>query len=151
MRFPDFGIIGIARVFREGSQYGWYWVTDFGYGGEPAKPAPTAPPPPPAAAAAAPRPVVPAPKPAAEPAPEPRLLGLPAGTSLVTWEGGYLSPDEVFGGHDEIAMVYVFDLGTQTWLRWSAALEPELRSLQEMRTGVQYWVIASGEAWVPMP
>ena len=27
---PRFRAIGIARVFVEGSTYGWYWVTDFG-------------------------------------------------------------------------------------------------------------------------
>ena len=67
------------------------------------------------------------------------------------WDGGNVSPDEVFGGHtDAITMVYVFDLGTQTWLHWGSALDPKLRTLSELRNGVQYWVIASGEAWVPM-
>lgn len=27
---PRFRAIGIARVYVEGSKYGWYWVTDFG-------------------------------------------------------------------------------------------------------------------------
>ena len=76
---------------------------------------------------------------------------MPGGLSLVSWEGGYVAPDAIFGGHDEIEMVYVFDLGSETWLRWGAALNPEMRSLTEMRTGVLYWVISSGEAWVPMP
>ena len=157
MLYGDFTSIGIARVYKEGSYYGWYWVTDFGYGGKQPEPAattapPPPPPPPPAAARpAAPAPAAPAAPAAATPAPEPRLLGVPAGLSLVAWEGGYVSPADVFGGRDEIEMVYVFDLGSETWLRWGTALNPELRSLTEMRTGVQYWVISSAESWVPMP
>lgn len=27
---PNLGTIGIARVNRPGSNYGWYWVTDYG-------------------------------------------------------------------------------------------------------------------------
>ncbi len=138
----DFKTIGIARVYREGSRYGWYWVTDFGYGGgSTTSVATTTPTPAPTA--------TPALKPA-EPTPAPRLLGVGTGTSLVTWEGGYVSPTEVFGGHDSIKMVYVFDLGTQTWLRWGEGLNPEIRTLTQMRNGVQYWIVASGEAWVPM-
>ena len=37
----EFTKIGLARVFREGTTYGWYWVTEFS-GDEPV-PAPTAP------------------------------------------------------------------------------------------------------------
>jgi len=152
MRFGDFGTIGIARAYSEGSQYGWYWVTDFGYGGGAPQPAPAPAAPPPAqAGTTSPAPAA-APAPPRAPAPPPpRLLGVPGGLSLVSWEGGYMSPDEVFGGRDQIEMVYVFDLGTENWLRWGTALNPELRSLTEMRTGVQYWVISSGESWVPMP
>lgn len=151
----DFKSIGIARVYRDGSRYGWYWVTDFGYAGGGTSQATTPPPPAPAAA-----PALAAPKPASAPAasapapaaaPAPVLLGVPAGLTLVTWEGGYVSPEEVFGPHsDKVLMVYVFDLGTQTWLRWGTALDPKLRSLTEMRTGVQYWIVASAEAWVAM-
>ncbi len=154
---PSFGTIGIARVNRPGSHYGWYWVTDFGYGGgQPAAAAPP-PPPPPAPAAesqrAAPAPAAPAPPPpaAVEVAPEPVYLGIPAGQSLVTWDGGYRSLDEVFAGREEqVAMVYVFDLGSETWLRWGPVLDPSLRTLTELRTGVSYWVIASEEVWVGM-
>lgn len=150
-----FATIGIARVFRDGSQYGWYWVTDFGYGGGQSEPvATTAPAPPPAPASVAQRPA-PAAAPAAPAAPPPPalppLLGVQAGLSLVTWEGGYHSLDEIFGGKDTVSMVYVFDLGSETWLRWGPALAPNLRTLHEMRTGVAYWVIASAETWVGMP
>lgn len=148
----DFKTIGIARVFREGSYYGWYWVTDFGYvsnapvaapASTPA-PAPTlAPPPAPPVAPAAVNPAPAAPAAPVAP-PTPRTLSVPAGLSLVTWEGDYLSPDTVFGpASNWVSMVYVFDLGTQQWLRWGPALDPKLRTLTEMREGVQYWVIAT--------
>lgn len=147
---PAFTSIGIARVNQPGSYYGWYWVTDFGYGGGQSQPAtnPPAPPPPPASAA---RPAVPAAPAAPAPAPAPRLLGMPAGLSLVTWEGGYRTLDEIFGSKATVEMVYVYDLGTETWLRWSLKLDQKLRSLTELRTGVAYWVIATEETWVAMP
>ena len=157
---PGFGTIGIARVNRPGSQYGWYWATTYGYGGGQPQPvattAPAPPPPPPAAAAqrpaqSAPAPAYAAPAPVATAPPAPVLLGIPGGSSLVTWNGGYRTPEEVFAGHeDKVAMVYVFDLGSETWLRWSPELAPELRTLSEFRTGVDYWVIAAEEVWVPM-
>lgn len=157
---PNFATIGIARVHREGSHYGWYWVTDFGYGGQPqtvattAPPPPPPPPPPPAQrpAQSAPAPAYAAPAAAAPAAPPPPvLLGIASGPTLVTWDGGYRTPEEVFAGYEEqVAMVYVFDLGSETWLRWGPALDPKLRTLNELRTGVNYWVIASEEVWVPM-
>ena len=154
---PNFGSIGIARVNRPGSTYGWYWVTNFGYGGGQPQPVvtnPPPPPPPPASASRSSAPSVsyaPASAPAPAPAALPRLLGMPAGTSMVTWEGGYYSLDEIFGSKDTVEMVYVFDLGTETWLRWSPQLDPKLRTLTELRTGVTYWVIAAAETWVAMP
>lgn len=60
---PDYRQIGIARVFVQGSEYGWYWATEFGTAGEAAVP-PAPPPPPPPAAAAPPPPPPPAPPPA---------------------------------------------------------------------------------------
>lgn len=137
----EFKTIGIARVFREGSTYGWYWVTDFGYGsGETTTVATTTPAPtsvpsaPPAAAAINPPQSIPA----------PRKLWLGEGLTLVTWEGGYISPDTAFGPVSNwVAMVYVFDLGAQEWLRWGPALDPSMRTLTELREGVQYWVIAT--------
>lgn len=145
----DFKTIGIARVFRQGSTYGWYWVTDFGYVSNAAAPAPTSTPAPAPTLAPPPaQPVAPAaakPAPLAPPTAAPkRTLSLNAGLSLVTWEGGYVSPDAVFGpASNWVSMVYVFDLGSQQWLRWGPALDPKLRSLTELREGVQYWVIAT--------
>ncbi len=78
-------------------------------------------------------------------------MSIPAGLSLVMWEGDYVSPDSVFGPQgDAVSMVYVFDLGTQQWLRWGTALDPKMRTLVELREGVQYWVIATSAVDIPL-
>lgn len=137
----EFTTIGIARVFGQGSRYGWYWVTDFGYGGAPAAPPP--PPPAPAAAPAAP-PAPAAADPAAPAAPAVRTLAIDGGITLVEWGGGYVSPQAAFAPlSDSVSMVYVFDIGTERWLRWGPALDTNLQTLAELRTGVSYWVVAS--------
>lgn len=64
MLVPEYRQIGIARIYAEGSKYGWYWATTFGTAGE--APAPPAPPPPTPAPAA----VAPAPPPASSSAPQ---------------------------------------------------------------------------------
>lgn len=35
---PNFTVIGIGRVYREGTTFGWYWANDFGGQGAPAPP-----------------------------------------------------------------------------------------------------------------
>lgn len=147
MLASDFKVIGIARAFSAGSTYGWYWVTDFGYSGGSAAPAPTPTPPPAptpvppqAPAAAAPAPAAPAP---AAP-PPPTTLSLQEGATLVDWQGGYVHPERVFGSKANwVSMVYVFDQGSQTWLRWGPSLDPQLQTLAELRNGVQYWVVVT--------
>lgn len=150
MLTADFKTIGIARAYSASSYYGWYWVTDFGYvANGAAAPAPTSTPAP--APTLAPPPAPPVAPAAAKPAPQApppalvkKTMSVAAGLSLVTWDGDYVSPDAVFGPSSNwVSMVYVFDLGTQQWLRWGPALDPKLRSLTEMRSGVQYWVIAT--------
>ncbi len=136
----EFKTIGIARIYREGSTYGWYWVTDFGYGREESTtvatttPAPVPTTAPPAAAAIS----------APAPVPTRRTLSLGEGLTLMTWDGGYVSLDSAFGPvANWVSMVYVFDRGTEEWLRWGPALDPAMRTLTELRAGVQYWVIAT--------
>lgn len=157
-----FATIGIARVFREGSTYGWYWVTDFGYGGTPAEAAASAPPPPaprlapasgPSSSGAAVAGPVRAPAPPAAPAAPPPLakLTLNAGVTLVDWNGGYRAPEAVFGpAASWVGMVYVFDQATQTWLRWGPGLAANMQTLTELRAGVQYWVVSTRPLEVPM-
>jgi hypothetical protein len=159
MLTAKFTTIGIARVYREGSTYGWYWVTDFGYGGAPAAAAPPAPAPSTAQLAPASRPsssAAAAPVQARAPIapvapPPPASVAVAAGLTLVNWEGGYRTPEEVFGpGASWIGMVYVFDEGTQTWLRWGPGLSGSMQTLTELRTGVQYWVVSTRPLDVPM-
>jgi len=86
MRNANFTVIGIGRAYGEGTQYGWYWATDFGGQGDPAPPPappppdpePTQPPPPPP-----PEPtpeVTPAPTPEPTPQPTPRPTATPTPT-----------------------------------------------------------------------
>lgn len=144
MLASDFKAIGVARVFREGSTYGWYWVTDFGYSGGDTSTAATTTPPPTPAPTIAPKPAQPVAAPAAAPPPPRRMLALEAGVSLLTWDGGYVHPAQVFGGKANwVSMVYVFDQGSQTWLRWGPGLDPQMQTLTELRNGVQYWVVVT--------
>jgi hypothetical protein len=140
----DFISIGIARVQQPGSQYGWYWVTDFGYViGDSNSVATTTPSPTPAAPA--PSTPAPPPPPPATATPEQDHLQIGGGLSLVEWNGGYVSPESVFGpASGQVAMVYVFDLGSQEWLRWGPALDPKMETLEQLRNGVSYWIIATG-------
>ena len=72
------------------------------------------------------------------------MLALEAGVSLITWDGGYVHPTQVFGGKANwVSMVYVFDQGSQTWLRWGPGLDPQMQTLTELRNGVQYWVVVT--------
>ncbi len=152
-----FATIGIARVHKPGSTYGWYWVTDFGYGGGTStvatNPAPAAPPPAavqkpalaPASAPSVSRASVPAPPPAEpEAPPPPTAFSLGAGTTLLDWAGDYIAPETAFGSAANwVGMVYVFDQNTQTWLHWGPGLDANMQTLTQMRTGVQYWVVAT--------
>jgi len=85
----NFTVIGIGRVYVAGSQYGWYWTTDFGGqgGSPPPAPPPPAPPPPapepteppaPAPAPADPAPPPPEPTPTPKPTPKPTPSPTPA-------------------------------------------------------------------------
>lgn len=145
MLTPEFKQIGIARVFNAGSVYGWYWVTDFGYGaGEvaaatptAAPPPPTPPPPPPPPAPAA------APEPTAEPAPAtPPVLHLEAGSNLVTWNGSVISPADAFGAAANwLSVVYWFDEDAGQWLRYGPGLSPKMQTLTILQPGQRYWII----------
>lgn len=79
---PNFTVIGIGRVYREGTTFGWYWANDFGGQGAPAPPPlPAALPAPemtpeaaaetPAQAPPEPTPVAVTPAPSEEPTPTP--------------------------------------------------------------------------------
>ncbi|MCO5203268.1 MAG: CAP domain-containing protein [Chloroflexi bacterium] len=149
----DFATIGIARVYVEGSRYGWYWVTDFGYAGgdaapaapTPLPPAPTPPPPPPPAAP--PRPAAPPPAPVST-----ASLAVSPGSNLITWRGAATSPGSAFRSVAHwVSVIYAYDEATGAWLRWSPALDPKLQTLPELRPGQRYWIIATRGLDVPLP
>jgi hypothetical protein len=153
MLAKDFATIGIARVYVEGSRYGWYWVTDFGYAGGdtapavptalPPTPAPTPPPPPPAVTQAAAQPAAPV---------STASLAVSSGSNLVTWRGAPAAPAIAFRSVAHwVSVVYAYDEATGTWLRWSPALDPKLQSLPELRPGQRYWIIATRGLDVPLP
>lgn len=159
MLTKDFATIGIARVYVEGSRYGWYWVTDFGYpGGDTAPPTPTPIPPTPAPPPPPPPPPAAVTRAAAPPAAPPPAqvstasLAVSSGSNLITWNGGAVSPAAAFRSVAHwVAVVYAYDETTGTWLRWSPALDPKLQSLPELRPGQRYWIIATRGLSVPLP
>lgn len=160
MLAPEFTTIGIARVYAEGSRYGWYWVADFGYPGGDAPVAPTAAPAPPTPTPAPPPPATPViqasapPAPAAPPPPSvsSASLSVSTGSNLVTWSGPDASPASAFRGVSNwIAVVYAWDEETNTWLRWSPRIDPVLQTLFELRAGQRYWIIATRGLNVPLP
>lgn len=155
----EFTTIGIARIYAEGSRYGWYWVADFGYpgGDTPAAPTPTpVPPTPTPAPPPPPTPVVQASAPPAPAAPPPpsvssASLSVSTGSNLVTWNGPVASPAAAFRGVSNwIAVVYAWDEVTDTWLRWSPRIDPKLQTLPELRAGQRYWIIATRGVNVPL-
>ena len=161
--------IGIARYYRAGSQYGWYWATNFGMGGGGAS-QPTATPTATPTSTNTPRPTntpvtpSPSPSPSATPTqpplpptatPTPRQgnggapsLPLSPGANLVAWPGSRVSPAEVFGPGSQVAAVYEWDPATGTWKRYLPGMPGYLNTLGQLRPGVAYWVIARGQAQV---
>ncbi|HEX6031984.1 MAG TPA: CAP domain-containing protein, partial [Tepidiformaceae bacterium] len=96
MLAPEYREIGIARVYGEGTQYGWYWATTFGSADtRPAQPAAPAPAPATAPAQA----VAFEAGQAAEPAPAgPPTLLVNAGAQVATWAGEDTSPQALLSG-----------------------------------------------------
>jgi len=158
MLAADFTEIGIARVYSEGSRYGYYWVTNFGYGGTAnaataatATPVPPTPAPPqPPVMAAPPKPAAPPPPPPTA-TPEPAYLAMNGGAALVTWNGPAVSPAVAFGAvAQSLKVVYAYDPWTDTWLRWSPTMDPKLQTLMKVETGARYWVIADRPVTLPL-
>jgi hypothetical protein len=85
MLMASYNEIGIARLYVDGSPYGWYWATEFGTAGAAAPPPPPPPPPPPAPTEAPAPPPPPAPtRPPAPPPAAPAARVNPAPTPVVT-------------------------------------------------------------------
>jgi len=161
--------IGIARYYRDGSPYGWYWVTTFGTGSRQqptptptltTTPTPEAPP----SSATAPTAVPPQPSP--PPAPPAQLpppadssavtatpsvtLRLSRGLNLVVWPGDSASPASVLGGYGTIRAVYA-PAPWGGWLRYFPELPAWLDTLRVMERGQSLWIIASRDTAIPVP
>jgi uncharacterized protein YkwD len=122
--------IGIARVHREGTKYGWYWATTFGASGERA-PAPPPPPPPPP-----PAPVVAAPAP----------LVLPSGAHEVSWPGAETDIALVVAGHEaEITGIWARDAATGGWLFYIPGLPGFLNTLRTVHPGEALCLVVEGD------
>ena len=87
----NYRVIGIGRVYTTGSQYGWYWTTDFGgYAANPSPP-PSTPSPSPT-----PTPVptpTPSPTPTPAPTPTPDANADPDGDGFPTWVEQHVGTD----------------------------------------------------------
>lgn len=164
--------IGIARYYRDGSPYGWYWVTTFGTGSQQQPtPAPTPTPAAPPSPATAPTAVPPQPSPSpAPPAPPPAppsqspppadspvvtatpsvTLRLSRGLNLVVWPGDLATPVSVLGGYGTIRAVYAPAPGGG-WLRYFPELPAWLDTLRVIEHGQPLWIIASRDTAVPVP
>src|SRR5690606_40782198 len=124
---PKFAEVGIARVYTEGSRYGYYWVTNFGYGGgsnatSPVTPTPVPPTPVPTKPPVALKPAAPPPPPppTATATQAPSEVALKPGAAYVGWNGPKATPEEAFARvASSLAVVYAWDPWTNTWLRWS--------------------------------
>lgn len=155
---PKFTEVGVARVYTDGSRYGYYWVTTFGYGTGSAETAPAAPTPVPPTPVPTKPPIVaqkpaapPPPPPTATPTEAPANVSLKPGPAYVAWNGPKTSPAQAFAPvASSLAVVYAWDPWTGTWLRWSPQMEPELQTLQELVPGGRYWVIARASLVLPL-
>jgi uncharacterized protein YkwD len=150
--------IGIARLYRAGSTYGWYWATEFGTNVQPSASQlqPAATPAPSTEPAAATTPATPAsPSPAAAPpstaatapAPQPRAdvpasAGAQAQVNVVRWSGPDSSPEEAFAATlDRMAAVYSYDDVAGSWQLFGPGLPSFLNTMRRVFEGETYWVL----------
>lgn len=162
MLSPEFREIGVART--HGGPLGWYWAVEFGLGAAEPEDTPTptpAPPPPPPPAGAAPvrvaQPAAPAvvvapAAPAAEAAVAPALApmdwdgsaALPANATLIRWSGGETPAAGAMSGlGGESYVVYTYDVWFKVWLHYSPGMPGMLQTLDTLRPGNEYWVLAT--------
>lgn len=139
MKTAFYTVVGIARYFDPNSQYGWYWVADFGMTDDTGTPAPPAPAPP----APAPAPPTPAPAPPSKPA---AVINLSAGANLISWPGPTFSPSSMDDANGAVEVVYSFDQASGTWQRYGRSLPNYLNNLTVLESGQAYWVMANYSA-----
>ncbi len=115
-------------------------------------PLPTATPTP--APTQAPQPTAtPTPAPAATPTPTPEglppSLALNPGANLVGWPEDDIAPEEALGEHGNIiTIVYGWDSANGQWQRYGPGVPSYVNTLQLLRKGHAYWIIATGHAQV---
>lgn len=167
MLYPDYMQVGVARVHAPGSQYGWYWATEFGIADDgtnlmapapvatpaapttPPAPAPALTPTPAATLPPAPSPaatppvVVPTAMPSLSPAPASVIIRLLPGANLIAWPERQSSTAAMRTGGTAIEAIYAYDTATKTWLRFGPGLPPYVNSLHQLEPGRAYWVIAN--------
>ena len=130
MKTAFYTVIGIARYFDPNSQYGWYWVTDFGMTDDTGTPPPSPP----------------APAPPAQPSKPAAVINLSAGANLISWPGPSFAPAGMDDANGAVEVIYSFDQATGTWTRYGHALPAYLNTLSVLEAGHAYWVMANYSA-----
>lgn len=115
--------VGVARAYREGSRYGWYWVTTFGTVADDSAAL---------TAAAAPTPA---------PGTAPVRLSLLPGANLVTWPGPRMSASEAAARSSGVVAIYAEDPAGAGWLRFLPGAPDYLNTLPVLEPGGTYWVV----------
>lgn len=120
--------IGIARVYVPNSKYGWYWATTFGTLDDGSE----------SVVSAAISPPSDTDTMARQPA---ERFSLETGANFVTWTGGEISPDRLFGEETPGYVLYRWDRLRGMWLRYGPGLPAFLQSLDRLRPGDGVWVV----------
>ncbi len=76
------------------------------------------------------------------PAPTANRLPLSPGANLVAWPNGNQPVAEAFANNTSIAVVYEWNASTGTWKRYFPGLPTYLNTLEAMKQGGAYWIIA---------
>lgn len=74
-----------------------------------------------------------------------------AGSNLVTWPGGPVPVQQVFGESAGVRAVYLWDSETGAWLKYFPGLPAYLTDLVTLAPGTAYWVISAGAFTIPVP
>jgi uncharacterized protein YkwD len=121
--------VGVARVYTEGSRYGWYWATTFGTVDDGTNMLPQA-----AAPAAT-----------AQPAETAAAVEFEvrAGANLVAWPGATFAARNAFTGFPGFTAVYAYDAATGEWLRFVPGAPDYVNTLSTLENGRAYWMMAS--------
>jgi uncharacterized protein YkwD len=138
MLAPEYREIGIARVYGEGTQYGWYCATTFGSADT--RPVQTA---------SAPAPAQPAAEvqQAAEPEPAgPPLLDVAPGAQVATWPGGETSPQTLLEGRETAVVALWAQDSSGAWVFYMPSLPSFANTLETVHEGESILIVAKESA-----